>query len=43
MGKLGVENAVKLVKVKSRENIDTGAKLITKDNAKEHKEYLQIG
>lgn len=41
MGKLGVENAVKLVKgEKAEKNIDTGAKLITKDNAKEHKEYL---
>lgn len=41
MGKLGVENAVKLIKgEKAKENIDTGAKLITKNNVKEHKEYV---
>lgn len=41
MGILGVENAVKLVKGETAEsNIDTGAKLITKDNVKEHKDYV---
>lgn len=41
MGKLGVENAVKLIKGEKVEmNIDTGAKLITKDNVKEHKDYV---
>lgn len=41
MGKLGVENAVKLIKGETaKENIDTGAKLITKKNVKEHQEYV---
>ncbi|MEG1179187.1 MAG: sugar ABC transporter substrate-binding protein [Oscillospiraceae bacterium] len=41
MGILGVENAVKLIKgEKAKDNIDTGAKLITKANVKEHKDYV---
>lgn len=40
MGIIGVENVVKAVKGESIEkDIDTGAKLITKENVKEHKDY----
>ena len=42
MGKLGVENAVKLLKgEKVEEYIDTGAKLILPANVAEHQEYLK--
>lgn len=42
MGKLGVENIVKLIKGEEAEtSIDTGAKLITAENVKEHMEYVQ--
>ena len=40
MGIMGVENAVKVIKGEKIEmKVDTGAKLITKDNVAEHKEY----
>lgn len=40
MGKLSVENVVKMIKGEKPEmHIDTGCKLITKENVKEHKDY----
>jgi len=40
MGILGVDNIVKVIKgEKGEAYIDTGAKLITKENVAEHKEY----
>lgn len=41
MGEVSVENLVKMIKGESYETyIDTGCKLIMKDNVAEHKEYL---
>lgn len=42
MGKLGIENAIKLVNGETVEqNVDTGSKLITKDNVADQKAYTQ--